>query len=541
MSRLVYKPVRTQAGVVGILIACGLASFVYCMIVVDSNTYNFPEQIIFCCLTVMVSNLYYTAVTGLQYAHYCVIWCAKPTSHLETQRHKQNRKRAAVVDNRSLEETGGGLDLANNSYTVKSVVCQTIDFAGVTQERKLSISREEIWYILYPISLGIFIVFFCLPIYDVSCSLMLAMGFLVLGSFQECRRDMHWERSGMRRGIFLTMVLAGVIMIVTLFILSYTVNSLQQDAVALVRNTSTNPTFNITANNIDYIQLLLHNDEGFVSNNTTVSMQMSNITRQTLVKDMINRDALVQEMMMIYADHTKLYSFMIRIPVWMWCFYTPFMLNNLPKSTRLPVILEVSQAAMGNICAMIIMTIVTSCHITWTKFFSVTGCAYILIVPFFIWMGVYMILQSSRNKTILYVACVLITLSYLKFAYVIGTVYHVHSQHVVRTFVFLAFVLLLHIVFGILFIRSENFAIRLGWDKFDSDEIDSDSLSDFDEEILLDGEMQRVIPMSIDDVLNRVTRDIRESENVIHSTMTKTPAKHTNADIAHAETIKTTT
>ena len=534
MSRLVYKPVRTQAGVVGILIGCGLASFCYCMVVVDSNTYNFPEQILFCCLTVMVSNLYYTAVTGLQYLHYSAMLCTKRGSHVEAQRHKASRRRASALNDGSSD----GLDLTRNTYTVKSIVCQTIDFAGTTQERKLSISREELWYILYPISLGIFVVFFCLPIYDVSCSLMLALGLLMLGSFQECRRDMHWERSGLRRGVFLAMVLAGVVIVVTLFILSYTVNSLQQDAIARVRNTSTSPVFNMTANNIDYIQLLLHNDEGFVGSNQSTVVSMSNSTRETLLQEMNTRDALVQEMMMIYTDSSKLYSFLIRIPVWMCCFYTPFMLSNLPTGIQIPVILEVSQASMGNLCAMVILTIVSSCHISWGKFFSVSTCAYVMIVPFFLWMGVYMILQSSRNKTLLYVACVVITLSYLKFAYVIGTVYHIHSQHVVRTFVFLAFVLVLHVVFSVCFIRSENFAIRLGWDKFDADELGSDSLSDFDDEILLDGEMQAVPPMTIEDVLNRVTSDIRESENVIKGGRLKSAPKTANAAVPDIETPK---
>jgi hypothetical protein len=506
------------------------------MVVVDSNTYNFPEHILFCCLTVMVSNLYYTVVTGLQYLHYSVMLCTKKGSHRETQRHKINRSKAST-----LSESSNELELTKNTYTVKSIVCQTIDFAGTTQERKLSISREELWYILYPISLGIFVVFFCLPIYDVSCSLMLALGLLMLGSFQECRRDMHWERSGIRRGVFLAMVLAGVVIVITLFILSYTVNSLQQDSIARVRNTTMSPVFNMTANNIDYIQLLLHNDEGFINRSQSTVMSISNSTRETLVHDMNTRDALVQEMMMIYADNSKLYSFLIRIPVWMCCFYTPFMLNSLPTDIHIPVILEISQASMGNLCAMVILTIVSSCHISWGKFFSVTTCAYIMIVPFFLWMGVYMILQSSRNKTILYVACVIITLSYLKFAYVIGTVYHVHSQHVVRTFVFLAFVLLLHVVFSVCFIRSENFAIRLGWDKFDADEQGSDSMSDFDDEILLDREMQTAPSMSIDDVLNRVTSDIRQSENVINSTRLKPVSNATSAPIADIESAKTNT
>jgi len=199
----------------------------------------------------------------------------------------------------------------------------------------------------------------------------------------------------------------------------------------------------------------------------------------------------------------------------MWCFYTPFLLHNLPESAQLPVILEISQSSMGNICAMVIFTIVTTCAIDWTKFYTATTVAYIMVAPFFIWATIYMVLKSSRNKTILYVACILILFSYLKFAFVIGTSYHVHSKHIIRTFVFLAAVLCMHIVCTILFIRSENLAIRSGWDKYDQDDIDSDTLSDFEDDILRNTEMSDVNSLSIEDVLQRVTTDIKYSETII--------------------------
>ena len=409
------------------------------------------------------------------------------------------------MDDRTALRASPDMDLQNTTYTVKSIVCNTIDFTGQTQERRLFISREEIWYILYAISVGVFVFFFCIPVYDVSCSVMLAFGLLVLGCFQECKRDMYWERSGLRRGVFLVMVLSAFVIVITLFILSYTVNSMQQNSIQTAHNASVHAQFNITANNIDYIQLLLHNNDKLLNTKNPNATDFANSTL----------DTIFQEMMTIYADKNKLHSFLVRIPVWMWCFYTPFLLSTLPESARLPVILEISQSSMENICSMVIFTIVTTCAIDWTKFYTRTTIVYILMAPFFIWATIYMVLKSSRNKTILYVACILIMFSYLKFAFVIGTSYHVHSKHVVRTFVFLAVSLCIHVICTILFVRSENLAIRSGWDKYDQDDIDSDILSDFEDDILRNTEMSSVNSLSIDDVLQRVTTDIQYSEKII--------------------------
>lgn len=249
-------------------------------------------------------------------------------------KQKQSRKRTSLLDDRTALCATPDMDLQNTTYTVKSIVCNTIDFMGQAQERRLFISREEIWYILYPISVGVFVLFFCIPVYDVSCSVMLAFGLLVLGCFQECKRDMYWERSGVRRGVFLLMVLSAVVIVITLFILAYTVNSLQQNSIKNQHNASVHAQFNITANNMDYIQLLLHKDNVLLDGNNSDTTNFTNYTR----------DTMIQEMMTFYADKNKLYSFLVRIPVWMWCFYTPFLLRNLPESVRLPVILEISQS-----------------------------------------------------------------------------------------------------------------------------------------------------------------------------------------------------
>jgi len=106
--------------------------------------------------------------------------------------------------------------------------------------------------------------------------------------------------------------------------------------------------------------------------------------------------------------------------------------------------------------------------------------------------------------------------SYGKFSYIITEVYHIHSQHVVRTFVFLAFVVLVNVFFTILFFRNENSAIRMGWDKYQQNDLCSDTLSDMDEELIDDDNIvSNERSYTIDDVLQRVTTDIQQTENIM--------------------------
>jgi len=507
MSRLLYKPEKIRLDIVIPLFLTALCCMTFCMNIIDSNTFDFPDQILLCCLTILVSNLYYAIATSTQFANFMTkAFCAsikKKQSHID----KQKNKRLSLVDDRMTLEENEDIRMISTNYTVVGSILNTIDFEKKKREIRLFISREELWYILYPVSVGIFVMFFCIPIYDVSCSLMLALGFIVLGSFQEWRRDTHWERSTARRAMLLFTIVSGLILVIGLFVLSYTVNSLQQNTVRSSMNSTVFTKFNTTENNIDYVQLFLHNNANYTPYAYGVQSNTS--------------DTLLQEIIKIYQDRQKLYSFLVRIPVWMWCFYTPFLLVNMPDSTRIPIILELSQSSLGNMCAFVVVCIVSSCQINWSIFYTIHTCAYIMLVPLFIWATIYMILKSSRNKTVLYIACILMLFSYGKFTYIITAVYHVHSQHVVRTFVFLAFVVLVNIFFTIMFFRKENSAIRMGWDKSEQNDFCSDTMSDMDEESLNDDNMgSKERSYTIDDVLQRVTTDIQQTEHIMATNKT---------------------
>ena len=142
MSRLVFKPERTQVAIVVTLFLAGLASVVHCMIAIDSNLFNFPEQVLFCCLCIMISNLYYSTATGLQFVHYVCASCCSSNQQKEAMKQKQSRKRTSLLDDRTALCASQDMDLQNTTYTVKSIVCNTIDFTGHRKDDCLLVARR---------------------------------------------------------------------------------------------------------------------------------------------------------------------------------------------------------------------------------------------------------------------------------------------------------------------------------------------------------------------------------------------------------------
>lgn len=102
------------------------------------------------------------------------------------------------------------------NYTVQSSILQTIDFDHKLREIRLFVSREELWYIQYPLALACFVLFFCIPMYSISCILSLSIGMLCKTIHDEIYRGNLWKRSVNRKLVFFFMALCGTISVLSL-------------------------------------------------------------------------------------------------------------------------------------------------------------------------------------------------------------------------------------------------------------------------------------------------------------------------------------
>jgi len=154
MSRLLYKPEKTRLDIVIPLFLTALCCMTFCMNVIDSNTFDFPDQILLCCLTIFVSNSYYAIATRAQFANFMTKSFCASIKKKESHSDKQKNKRLSLVDDRMTLEESEDIRSISTNYTVVSSIMNTIDFEKKTREIRLFISREEVWYILYPVSVG---------------------------------------------------------------------------------------------------------------------------------------------------------------------------------------------------------------------------------------------------------------------------------------------------------------------------------------------------------------------------------------------------
>jgi len=101
MSRLEFKPEKSRLDIIFPLFFAGLVCFLYSMVVVDSSKFSFADQILFCCLTILTSNVYYGTLTSGQFINYNAQVLFNTVKKKNSQRQEQKKRRSSIIDDRS--------------------------------------------------------------------------------------------------------------------------------------------------------------------------------------------------------------------------------------------------------------------------------------------------------------------------------------------------------------------------------------------------------------------------------------------------------
>jgi len=484
----------------------------------------FAKQIVCCCLSILVSNCYYTVLTGLQCLWSGFKHITKMSQHADTATSQNSRQRSAFMDNMTSTVGVDSQSTIMDTYTIHSSIFQTIDFDHHMREIRLFLSREELWYIQYPVALACFILFLCVPMYNIACVLAMSIGFLFKNIYDESKRGFLWKRDSNRTILFVMMVMSAVLSVVSLCPIVTVLNGqlLSQVLLSPLSSqqvpTNSPASSNATANTVQQatrgrrytieqdgapansIGSLLHDDESATTlptpSNTTVLDEMIHVAKQSFREPNIAQ----------------------KITTWVACFCVPFSLSTVPDSVRLPVVLEILQPSLSCLAATLlcITLFVTEQDALWNDglhhnvVLSVLSewvtVVYIFTIPVCIWVCVYLIMKCVRNKTISLVCCLLICLAYLRTLQVAD---HVHdkNRNVSQMLIFIGFLNTAYIVLTINFCRVENKAIQTGWDtEREEDLYDSDDFESADE-------YQNRARYTIDDVLEHVASEIENSED----------------------------
>jgi hypothetical protein len=208
------------------------------------------------------------------------------------------------------------------------------------------------------------------------------------------------------------------------------------------------------------------------------------------------------------------------------CSYVPFFLDRTPDSIRLPVLLEIVQPSISCMAAvtLFVVCVTSHCDLVRNGFIDSSGfIAYVCLIPVVVWCCIYFVIKATRTKTTGYVCCIFMLVVYIKILHTTST-FPVKKHGVQQVSIFVGCVCALYIVFMTIFIRMENKCIQMGWDSRQDDE-DDDYMSSDGAGLNLQDTRQVSPRYCIDDVLQRVTQDIKTTEYIL---------SHQNTPSAHA-------
>jgi len=550
MSKYNFRPdsVHLIPSIPLLLVIAGISFFCTKTLQVS---HGFVDRIACSCMAILVSNLWYVALTGMQFVNFRLQTLCTNTSR-RGKIELDQKKRSAVVDDRQIFENADDVSLVSGQFNPRTLLCGTIEFRHAPREIRLFLSRKEIWYMMYPTSFAIFVLFYCIPIYDVSCSVALIMGLLAKSIYDEVQRGIYWKRTTGRKICFAFATICGFICASGLLVLSSIVTRqplveakpvMESASVIIMTNASTTPIpLQSTTSPIlpdstseNMIGSLLHGDgykdafrrrvEANVTSNAT-SMIMATPpppARAEPSTDLPPSDPTDIHTNVVIALNTA-YTASMQTPnltqmifVWVMCALVPFFLGNTPDSIRLPVLLETTQPAVSCIAALVLFSACATSTRGWLPgdlLDNSAFIAYICISPLGVWCAIYFIFKASRSKTTGHVCCTMMVVAYLKLLHV-TSLHQKHSHALQQVSIFVGCVCSLYALLLIIFTRMENKSIQMGWDGSQVEEGDED-----DDYMSSDGtgiqDSSHISPRyCIEDVLQRVTQDIKNTEYIL--------------------------
>ena len=528
--------------------------------------HGFVDRVACCCFTALASNMWYILMTTIQ--------CIKFQLHLlftrarGRRRLEQNeKKRGAVIDDRQRVDNTDDIALITGQYSLQNIIFHTVEFRHAPREVRLFVSRKELWYIFYPCALAIFVLFYCVPIYDVTCTVSLVMGLMMKTCYDEVQRGVHWKRSTGRKLCFYVVMLCGLISGCGLLVLSAVMG--QQSHASTDMSNSTllaTPSPNVHAGllvssasilndstHVNMLGTLLHDDERNgalrradlngsampdVHDNGNGTKKTPNVTRNSNSPKEESQSQLEDEFReafdTAYVANVQSPDLWQRVLIWSVCFYIPFFLGSTPDAIRLPVLMEVVQPSVSCIAAFLLFAICAISQDGWTPW-HLLNCphlvAFILLAPPGVWCVIYFIMKGARSKTSTHTCCILMMASYIKLLHAMNF-YPSHGGAFEQVCVFVGSFCALYVGLTLVFIRMENKCIRMGWDSGQEEdegdeygnELDLTNVSNGAGHSQIDNmELEDFTPRyCIEDVLHRVTEDIKNTEYILTHPSSKT-------------------
>ena len=567
MSKYNFRPES-----VNVVPSIPLLVLVSCISLCSSATlglsHGFVDRIACSCLTILASNMWYILLTGVQCLKFQFDSLCKQTKRRGSSEILQ-KKREAVMDNRLLPETTSDTAMITGQYTLRTLLINTIEFRHSPREVRLFVSRKELWFILYPIAFAVFVLFYCIPMYDISCTVSLIAGLLSKSTYDEINRGIYWKRNTGRKICFVIATIFGFMCVSGLFVLDTVVNRQvgshvthsNSSVVSLPQLPPTN--VSVSSDTENMIGTLLHGDglrndnsphhrwdangtntshsaltdssaeyESHPSNPSNLSNVYNNISDENL--DTVELNDVTETLSRTYTASMQSPNLLQKILLYSVCSYIPFFLDRTPDSIRLPVLLEIVQPSVSCIAAFVLFLVCITTHGVWLPDYmlqSPTFALYVCLIPLGVWCCIFFVIRASRAKTASYVCCILMLVVYIKLLHITNQLSQ-KTLAIRQISVFVGFMCAFYVALMTVFIRMENKCIQMGWDTSrDNDNDDDDDYMSSDGVGIHMQDSHNVSPRyCIEDVLQRVTHDIQTTEYILsHPKTVVSPAVYNTA------------
>lgn len=188
-------------------------------------------------------------------------------------------------------------------------------------------------------------------------------------------------------------------------------------------------------------------------------------TNEDILDELLDENGYVHEQ----VDRQYVHWFVHAYPAkcWMWwffCFYAGPLLETMPTSVRMPVIVEKSQMSTSSIALsalFVVLGVTRSSVFDFVQIQSALGDVYLLFGAPCLWACVFCLCHGIREKSSLGLTLPLSLVSLCKSFTMLRSDFWVQQN--AQIFAVSAFAYIFYFVSVVCFLRVENVAIRSGW------------------------------------------------------------------------------
>ena len=432
---------------------------------------------------ILMSQFLYSSVTMLKYCKFIVIRLLVWFKYLPVKALKN------TVDNKRSE------------MTTNSLFCN-IDVFKDTNQESFKLTRGNLWRLFFPVSISIFFLFICFPIYDASCSICLSLGFLFRSIIEENNRGSLFQRPISRRVLFSAFAFFGVLSFIFIFTLSILTG--------------------LTVTNENFLETLQFMQEKKMENYAKISeydyKNHSNVTYSELseieiVKSFLAYSDISNPNLLQYVEWS-MHSYPQRMSMlWILCFTSAFLLSSAPMQLNTKFVLETSHTSISMFAAiaMCILAVLLNRNPFVLLGTSTPGMlAYLLITPITMWFLILKLFEYQQRQTIYIPSMILIFSSLLKHCIQYSS--SLQNQVLKDVSIITGIICGCFVLLFILFLNAENTAVRSGWGEGTLDNMPKNQWTGDEEE-----EMEPVftIEESVETVISNAKKDLELAQSMI--------------------------